>query len=79
MKLGMDCAVRCLSTMVPSFSIQGYAAADICVYLQVHPGIIPFLYNHIICCQGNHAISHNQNIFLFKDNCFCTQVVSLNK
>ena len=23
MKLGMDCAVRCLSTMVPSFSIQG--------------------------------------------------------
>ena len=32
-----------------------------------------------ICCQGNHAISHNQNIFLFQDNCFCTQVVSLNK
>ena len=23
MKLGMDCAVRCLRTMVPSFSIQG--------------------------------------------------------
>ena len=22
-KLGMDCAVRCLRTMVPSFSIQG--------------------------------------------------------
>ena len=41
--------------------------------------ITPFLYNHIICCQGNHAISHNQDIFLFQDNCFCTQVVSLNK
>ena len=24
MKLGMDCAVRCQRTMVPSFSIQGY-------------------------------------------------------
>ena len=23
MKLGMDCAVRCLRTMVPSFRIQG--------------------------------------------------------
>ena len=23
MKLGMDCAVQCLRTMVPSFSIQG--------------------------------------------------------
>ena len=23
MKLGMDCAVRCLRTMVPSFSIKG--------------------------------------------------------
>ena len=23
MKLGMDCAIRCLRTMVPSFSIQG--------------------------------------------------------
>ena len=23
MKLGMDCVVRCLRTMVPSFSIQG--------------------------------------------------------
>ena len=23
MKLGMDCAVRCLRTMIPSFSIQG--------------------------------------------------------
>ena len=23
MKLGMECAVRCLRTMVPSFSIQG--------------------------------------------------------
>ena len=23
MKLGMDCAVKCLRTMVPSFSIQG--------------------------------------------------------
>ena len=23
MKLGMDCAVRCLRTMVPSYSIQG--------------------------------------------------------
>ena len=23
MKLGMDCALRCLRTMVPSFSIQG--------------------------------------------------------
>ena len=23
MKLGMDCAVRCLRTIVPSFSIQG--------------------------------------------------------
>ena len=29
MKLGMDCVVRCLRTMVPSFSIQGKAAADI--------------------------------------------------
>ena len=29
MKVGMDCAVRCLRTMVPSFSIQGSAAADI--------------------------------------------------
>ena len=29
MKLGMDCAVRCLRTMVPSFSIQGLASADI--------------------------------------------------
>ena len=29
--------------------------------------------------QGNNAISHNQNIFLFKDNCFCTQVVLLIK
>ena len=29
MKLEMDCAVRCLRTMVPSLSIQGYAAADI--------------------------------------------------
>ena len=47
--------------------------------MQVYPGITPFLYNHKFCCQGNHAISHNQNIFLFKDNCFCTQVVSLNK
>ena len=23
MKLGVDCAIRCLRTMVPSFSIQG--------------------------------------------------------
>ena len=29
MELGMDCAVRCLRTMVPTFSIQGLAAADI--------------------------------------------------
>ena len=29
MKLGMDCAVRCLRTLLPSFSIQGLAAADI--------------------------------------------------
>ena len=43
------------------------------------PGITPFLYNHIICCQGNHAISLNQSIFSFQDNCLCTQVVSLNK
>ena len=28
MKLGMDCAVQCLRTMVPNFSIQGKSAGD---------------------------------------------------
>ena len=30
-------------------------------------------------CHGNHAISHNQNIFIFEFDFFLSRMVSLNK
>ena len=79
MKLGMDCAVRCLRTMVPSLVCKDKLLLIYEYICRYTPGLPPFFTITQYVAKEIKQFHITKTYFYFRTICFCTQVVSLNK